>query len=1113
MPNVSSSPKLITAILLMLCGPVLADYTAAPVSNVSDIPHCYTGRVRISWFSGYRLASGVVVSSDRTVVTAGHTFFDIDSMQWAGGGDWSIRGNTPFVKIRGIRYNTAYGDLLETYGNTSREKFSEDFAVLVSYESLTDVGHATAADNPSGLVQGSSNKLLTGFPSGLYPSGDPDRYKMHQTGPFTTSFELLHENYYGVRDVAMGPGSSGGGIWVNQAGSWKLSGIIVAGQAISLGKPRNATSVVLLNSGQKALIEEAISLSNVWGPPVVDHSPDTVWGNWDEATEIRVDITSVPSLSQSHWYYRDARDPTAEFEMIYFDRHPELEKDNDTYFATLTIPSESTFWNNKVFQVLLRNPEGSVTSDDILFKYPNPVSLKVTTQPTDLVLTNNADAVFDSSVTGFPTPIYTWEVLVPGTSEYAPVDHFRMEYNYERVYVDCPSAHTQQMTLPAYLGFFHDSQFRLKADNGYEAVTSNAATLSYSDLGVYDITLTSTPPELIQEGQPFEIRFEYTGTGQLIGSWDILDGFGRMQQADPDRWERADQSLLIKNAGEPIHGYSVNLLIWGKSIYWDGGQFRIKEPDMKTYEWTLSAVGPPQIGEKLNFEFDKDSNLLTLVADAVSLEPPRFEWQYSLDSGNRWFSLGTTDENHMTLPSLDLIDSGALFRTKVTSEGQPPALTDACGARHVGTDLYKVPGAQVMSPMPHIYRVAVHGDNRMAIYGRPEQYGNDRALRIFENNGNVWHQTESIEEYFNDHRFIDENTLLVANSLASVDTAVRAGNVSVLKRNGSGEWDIVQTITAAEPLDEENFGNFIHHHDGKLFVASPYKSQFYARIHYYELENDQFVWKQELDLSENRYLNIDHVVSKGNLLIVSEGSLNAYFRLNNEGGWEYVNRQRSGLHPFITSDNSFIGFWPVSSWDPGSIRHCEISQEGDYTILSEQTNALVLSPMDFSREGPEHKVSGVHSDDNLILYRYFPHSDEVSTKLFKMDYGEVRQIDFSEDLFAAVVFDRHSHSERVVLIPLDEVIPTGIPKQWKRIDASLEDSEFVLTYRESTVPDIPTELQSSSNGSSWQPVQESKFQRKVLDPDIDGDGKTRLIEVRIDSRTQGQDVLYRVAEQ
>lgn len=213
------------------------DY-ASPIipSVIGDSPYCYTGLM--SSEDGYT-GSGSVAVHPRLVLGCAHLNYDGDSNSWlpAGTVEWfwkwnegSFPDDADGIFLTGYYYFSTYQTNVMKYKKDKSRAFQYDFVVNYSVTQDTAGGFAAGwvdAGNKY-LTSAGGKKIITGYPAGLYESGDPAKYLMHST-EFSQKMKVERENYLGLDFVQTGSGNSGGPIWVWNNGNWVFAGVLVSG--------------------------------------------------------------------------------------------------------------------------------------------------------------------------------------------------------------------------------------------------------------------------------------------------------------------------------------------------------------------------------------------------------------------------------------------------------------------------------------------------------------------------------------------------------------------------------------------------------------------------------------------------------------------------------------------------------------------------------------------------------------------------------------------------------------------------------------------------------------------------------------------------------------------
>ena len=263
---------------LAACGVLLAatlsgqTYTASAISAgssaYSQFPYNLTGLLVVAQRSDTRyvkLGSGAVVKNPRVVFSCAHVVFDkVAADPWLTGVRWhratapsSVPASDSGQLLRGYQYFTGYTSAAQQ-SQTSAAAFSLDFVVHYAFEDTGSGGYAGSWDDGVAALKSGRSKLITGYPSGLYSSGDSRRYLMHQTGPFTRAFASSSGDYVGISEVSTGSGNSGGPVWVSDGSQYFFAGVLVSGLERSTGDNSDTAGVYGVNFSSNAMIDAAI---------------------------------------------------------------------------------------------------------------------------------------------------------------------------------------------------------------------------------------------------------------------------------------------------------------------------------------------------------------------------------------------------------------------------------------------------------------------------------------------------------------------------------------------------------------------------------------------------------------------------------------------------------------------------------------------------------------------------------------------------------------------------------------------------------------------------------------------------------------------------------------
>ena len=195
--------------------------------------------------------SGVAISQ-KIVLSAAHIFFDRDRIDWMPGPfRWNLR-HSPSNKswdlsARSYHVFSDYAEasrLFDFGGSPSREQENRDIMLLIFYEDVADGGWARWGVN---RINTNIDKMIVGYPSGLYSYSDPRTDMMHSTSlegsparftlfPYADRRDRmgLLPRVYWTHDLSSGPGVSGGPVFglipfTDGTFDWGVVGIVVGG--------------------------------------------------------------------------------------------------------------------------------------------------------------------------------------------------------------------------------------------------------------------------------------------------------------------------------------------------------------------------------------------------------------------------------------------------------------------------------------------------------------------------------------------------------------------------------------------------------------------------------------------------------------------------------------------------------------------------------------------------------------------------------------------------------------------------------------------------------------------------------------------------------------------
>lgn len=276
-------------------------------SQLSSFPYRTSG---IIWNNNWR-GSGTVAAGPKVAVSCAHVVFNngawLTNNKWYGAYHSS---SAPYnlasaTSLRGYWYWTNYS------GGTSTTAFSNDFVVHYAYTNLAG-GNASGyywSDSTTShpLNSTTMSKLIVGYPGA-------DAFYMNSTGAFSSRYTSQYGHYFWNSSVMGGSGMSGGGVFVNVSGDWRLAGVHVSGTTSgALGAGARA-----MNQAAYNLISSAITSSNTTVPATTTRtftstSPLSIPDNSTAWTVRNLSVLSMPasltaaaiSLNITHTYIGD----------------------------------------------------------------------------------------------------------------------------------------------------------------------------------------------------------------------------------------------------------------------------------------------------------------------------------------------------------------------------------------------------------------------------------------------------------------------------------------------------------------------------------------------------------------------------------------------------------------------------------------------------------------------------------------------------------------------------------------------------------------------------------------------------------------------------------------
>ncbi|MEX0320614.1 MAG: serine protease [Puniceicoccaceae bacterium] len=1121
--------RFLVTLLLLAPAVIRGDWTAQIVEDTTTAPHSYTGVLEAE----YWLGTGVVVSSQYTAVTAAHVLYDEAQKTWLNSIEWRIRNeNTPVI-IRGMRYSTSYASAQNAHGSNADQTFTEDFAALYSYEALSGGDFAEVVQDPFQHLTGNEQKLIIGFPAGLYDLSDPRAGQMHQSGPFTSGFSNYHVDFYYLEGVSCGPGASGGGLWVKVDDHWKIAGVYVAGLETSLGDSENSAGVVALTDSKMDLLNQALAQVGLGPYPIITLQPSpTIHKNWDEETVLTVEFSSSSAIEHAWWEYEKLLDNELRF--ISVPSHPPDEVPeivNTATSSTIRIPPNTPYYNNKRLRMWVRNADGKTTSSPFRIVYTEPDPIIITRHPQSLELSDNADAVFNVELeanTG-PPLAFNWEYKPKGQSDY------------HELYI--PDPKTSTISLPANKGYYDQHSFRVNVTNGWETVTSHPATLNYTDLGATEFDTLLPPPQLITWGSSAQIGFEFSSTMEYSITWNIWDAIGNSfnSNALPAGWELSQDSerLTIDNSIASAHGFSVQATLAGKYYNPDEDGSQFIQVSFSSPLWTLNAQGPARVSP-LKWAYSPDHSYHELEVNWIAQNEPDIEWQISTDGGSRWHPYSDSNLNFLQFGMDNKFQNSASIRAKLSTPGFNPVVSGSVELLGPGQIVISKDDVDTRIQAEWMSNIAIHEDFLIACATRT--VSGNAPVRVYERIGTSWQDMGSItidgvnSDGAKHLMFINDKHLLVSAYEYRHSPNDRNGGIAEIKKDPDGVWRMKGFLTAQHVIDEKrgDFGYYFDYHNGILVVAEPRSP---TPFHTFSLMDGNWIPAPPVDMTGATpgYYSGWKVDISGDTVLYGPATL---FEKTEQGGFRFKTTLEgiNNSNPVFLDEDSCLTYHNISSTSKlGQFESWAPIESGSYAKVDLPPVTLgrsirLTKPNLANSFGNFHSiVVGFSANDfpfwqTVLFETDVPNASVKATTISALDPFRGYYVALSSSTMALGVFnvddDIPGESPwQIWMIPLDQIhlepLAGRLPPL--QLKSRLEQqpgagTSAILQFRESVSPSHPTTIQSSTDGDSWNSMGSGSIQRTVLQSDVDGDGKTSLIQATIPVESDTDMRFFRVVE-
>lgn len=1088
----------VTCIILSLTPAIgKAAISAQPVPEEEKelAPYVHTGEVTFE--NGW--GSGVLYGTDRSFITAAHVVWDDARWTWQNDLEW--RGQP----VRAFQVVASYQEAVSRHGVDSPPAFARDVAVGYSYEALGEPPRVWMLGDEAGdLARSSSTKMLAGFP-GLPGDTHPDQ--LMRTGPFTAAFARNYGAYHEVSDVTLGPGGSGGGLWILKGDLWSLAGIYVA-------RGHQLSGVALLDEPKRTLISNVLAEVDDFAPRLLNTPPSLLGFDSVLRRPLRVWFNPLAE-PKARWEWRRGNDSGVVNNS--FTRRT-------TSFAELLPIENPTFFDGAEVRLTLSNGSGVVRSEWIKLVYMQNPTPRWLQRPESLRLDVGEEGSLSAQAVGISDLSYQWEYKVPGWNDsFLPVTESAQYLSG----FDSPN-----LLFENGAEYWDGVVFRLVVSGEGGTLTSDPLTVSYNPMpapridGPPTLTLPASGPvtlKVVPESVNLSVQWEI---------WEpVEDGWSDLRSRTSVTQQH--EELIVHNwAGINHNGFRIRAKVRIQHRHIRDG-YRWEEhvtPPVTLYDDAGPVVRRSLINHR---EAPSDRRFEARFASAT---PAEVEWQWFDDDFDRWRPLPA---------GLNLVETEA-FRSKLTlphdlnvsrirailrSDGYPPEVFDEVALEPVAFQPNDDP-AKSFEWEHHgtvgQYQILTDGE-KVVLTARDYLLNHNSSIYTFTRDRDTWKAAPALnaplaaESGFGGAFELYENELFVTASKTRTESGHMPGKILVYAWNASlAEWQSTQTLQIESQTQDpgvsagrgvSRVGDYLlitlwGRHEVAVFK----KSENGGWERFTTITEDHLTGWQGME-PPIFFLHQGHLVTRGSPTFV--------FSVRNDGTVTKVNATFPAFDPWYSHGERLWGMGErrysghtvqTNSWTPeNGFGSTTFEEAPEYLSLDAKLhrNWLVQGNSNSWQAAP---ARAFYIDRDLELHGPLEWTSPVARE--QTHFGAAVT---ATDDFLAVLSVEHTHPDnpvydlRLDIVEIEALEARSFPKErnWLQARIAPDHPEVQLQFRSPVGAQSP-QLQASSDLQSWSVLSPSS--EEVLDADYDGDGKTELRRVTLPLSTTGEQRFFRLEE-